>query len=559
MYKVIFPPISQEMGASEQSHPVSRWQKSASLLVLGLAVLLLFLSAPYKADIWWSDASRHAMDGVFYRDLFRTLPLGHMKQYAMNYYLQYPALAILFYPPLFALVEAVFFQIFGISLFSAQLTVAVFYLSAAWGAYFLSRRWLGHLSALAVSLLFIGLPEVALWGRQVMLEIPACAFLKWSAVVFFRYLDQSKPQSLYLVVVLLAAGAYTKQTVLFILPVFLWMLWSENGRAILKDRHFWAGAALLTALMTPLAILNLTITRYNVDSVLGGEWAPFPVFSWQGWTYYLRQFPSQTTRPVVLLSSAALVLGVLRPGWWGQGEKYFAGWLVGGYIFFSLIALKEPRHSVLILLPLAFFSVRCIQSISAMPARATSVLAVVFAGATFGHTLLRDEVPRMYGYREAADYVAGRAPQGSVILFSGYRDGAFIFDLRSRIDRRDLSTLRSDKLLLRVRQRWLAADELKLTGAETGEMLNHYGVKYVVSQPNFWGDLKNLQMLQGVLHSPQFRLVATIPITSNVNHEDQQIEIYENLEPINKTGRQRIRLELPIIGQTAEGTLGPVE
>lgn len=125
------------------------------LLVLAIAVALLFLSAPYRADMWWSDAPRHAMDGAFYRDLFRDMPVGHLKEYAMNYYLQYPALATLFYPPFFPLVEALFFAVFGVSAFSAQLAVATFYLAMAWGAYFLARRWFEPMASLAVSLLFV--------------------------------------------------------------------------------------------------------------------------------------------------------------------------------------------------------------------------------------------------------------------------------------------------------------------------------------------------------------------------------------------------------------------
>jgi hypothetical protein len=39
---------------------------------------------------------------------------------------------MLFYPPLFAVVEAAFFAIFGVSKATALLTVAVFYLAAAW-------------------------------------------------------------------------------------------------------------------------------------------------------------------------------------------------------------------------------------------------------------------------------------------------------------------------------------------------------------------------------------------------------------------------------------------
>src|SRR6266852_9337259 len=102
-----------------------------SLLLLFLAVLILFQTSPTNGDFWWSDAPRHALDGAFYRDLLHDLPLDRIKEYAIDYYLQYPALTILFYPPLFPLVEALFFALFGVSHTTAQMAVAAFYLASA--------------------------------------------------------------------------------------------------------------------------------------------------------------------------------------------------------------------------------------------------------------------------------------------------------------------------------------------------------------------------------------------------------------------------------------------
>src|SRR5271167_3863163 len=150
----------------------ARWKDIACLLMLAFAVFLLFKTSPTQGDFWWSDAPRHAMDGVFYYDMARAMPITHVRQWAINYYLQYPAVTVLSYPPLFALVEALFFALFGVSHATAQLTVTAFYLAAAWGAYVLARRWLDRVSAFATALLFIGVRVMALWGRQVMLEIP---------------------------------------------------------------------------------------------------------------------------------------------------------------------------------------------------------------------------------------------------------------------------------------------------------------------------------------------------------------------------------------------------
>ena len=84
----------QQTSNSAQVH--SRWQDAISLGLLTVAVFLLFYTSPRAGDFWWSDAPRHAMDGVFYRDLARNLPISHIKQWATDYYLQYPAVTVVF-------------------------------------------------------------------------------------------------------------------------------------------------------------------------------------------------------------------------------------------------------------------------------------------------------------------------------------------------------------------------------------------------------------------------------------------------------------------------------
>jgi hypothetical protein len=259
-------------------------------------------------------------------------------------------------------------------------------------------------------------------------------------------------------------------------------------------------------------------------------------------SYYLRQFPQQTNWILCILAAITLIATAARRSWRGEAEKFFAGWLVLGYFFFSLIALKDSRYTVMILLPLALFAVR---GVVRFTPRFGSLLMLAFSLVCYAYTLLERPVPYVLGYAEAVDYVAAHAPHGGVIMFSGYRDGAFIFDMRLREDRRDLSVLRADKLLLRVKQRRdLGVEQKNVTEAETAEMLNRYGVSYVVDQPNFWDDLKNMRQLQRVLHTKQFQLVDTIPIVSNVGHFDHKLEVYENLGPLNAP-RERIRLELP--------------
>jgi hypothetical protein len=527
-------------------------KQALALALLAVAVFVLFLTSPRHGEFWWSDAPRHAMDGVFYHDLIRDMPIGHIKQYAMDYYLKYPALAALFYPPLFPLVEALFFAVFGVSHFTAQLTVAVFYLAAAWGAYCLSRRWLSPAYAFAASLLFVGAPEVALWGRQVMLEIPACAFLIWSAYAMLRFLDTRRPRVLYMAVLLVLAGVYTKQTVSLIVPVFVYLCWKSGVG--LRSRGVRGALALLVAGVLPLAAVTLRFGFINVNSVVGGQWTTMPVMSIASWTFYARRLPEQVGWPVLALAAAGLLYGLLRKAWRDEGFLVCGLWLLTGYVFFSAIALKEPRHTVLILLPVEYFAIYCLGCL--VPKKVSSYLALGVATAGFAYTMSKEPVPAVEGYRDAVAYVAAHAPRNSVVLFSGYRDGSFIFNMRAQPDRPDLAVLRADKILLRVAQRReLGVEERNLSTGQIAEMLDHFGISYVVNQANFWDDLVVMQRFQEVLKRGNFAPVAKIPVSGNVSRDDHWLEIYARNGPVNPAG-EKIRVELPIVNTVVEGTLG---
>ncbi len=533
-----------------------RWDL-VCLLLLTVAVLLLFLTSPRAGDFWWSDAPRHAMDGVFYHDMARSLPLTHLKQWAMDYYIQYPAITVLFYPPLFALVEAVFFTLFGLSHSTAQLTVSAFLLATAYGAYFLTRRWVGRVAAFATALLFVGTPAVALWGRQVMLEIPAFAFLIWGSYFFFRYLDSTRPRDLYLVAGLLVAAIYTKQSTIFIAPAYLLTFYYVYQESIFRRKEFWCSVALFIVGVMPLAVFTGLWGRLNVQESMGGAWVESPRTAFSGWLYVGRQWPRQVGWTVLALAVVYCVGAILQKKWRLPKPAifFFLAWLFAGYVFFTLIALKLDRYTIFLIFSLVFFSVLAV--VRGLPAKLASFAAVALAVGIFAHTLVADHVPYVSGYRAAAQYVCSIAPPGSVVLFSGLRDGSFIFNVRTMAECKNLTVIRADKLLLIVpgNRRLFGVKELGVNESQFKDMLGRYGVRYIVLEPNFWSDLQSMQMLVRVLHTDQFKLLTTVSVAGSHEPDESRLEIYQNLLPASQR-ENLIRFELPAFGVTIEGKVG---
>lgn len=530
--------------------------------VLAVAIILCgvaatFLVAHKNGDFWYSDAPRHAMDGAFILDIFKHLihaPLETAKRYAEDYYLQYPALTILFYPPLFPVIEAFFFGFFGVSHWVAQLTVSGFTLAAAIGAFLLARRWLSLWQSVAIVLFFLGSHEVALWARQIMLDIPAYAFLLLSVYAYFRFQDSNKTRHLLASAILLCCGLYTKQTIVFILAPIIYSVSRHRGPAFWLERRTWYIVGLAFLLMIPLAVQTAMFGHFNaLQAITGAGSSGGSRFSLENWTYYLAALPSQLGWPIVILAACYIVMAVLRlkrllPA---ADLRFLALWLLAGYLFFSLISLKDPRFSLPATFPLYIFAALALNAM--FPRRFATASLLIISAAEFGYTMIYDPVPYMKGYKEAANYIASQAPRNSVILFSGYRDGSFIFNLRTHEERRDLSVLRSDKLLLKttVDRSFGITPKENISAPALIAMLDKYGVRYIVNQPNFWDDLPPMQALQTALHSDQFKAVKTISIKSNVYHEDRELVIYQNMRA--RSARQPLSIDLPLIGETIHG------
>jgi hypothetical protein len=514
--------------------------------LLALAVGLLFVTAPRSGDFWWSDAPRHAMNGVFLMDFLKALPLDDPAGFAKSYYAQYPALSILFYPPLFPLVEAPVFGLFGVSHGSAQLAVALFWLALALGVFRLARRVMEPPYAFATALLLVSAHEIAYWGRQVMLEIPVYASMVWAALMYLRYLDTRQPRFLYATALFCLAALYTKQTAAFLVIALAALLLYETRCEIRRSRHFWLALGLGGLALLPLAFMTVKFGKANLDAGFGETGRELSRLSLDGWTFYFRQLPRQIGWTMTALAAA---YGLGRRFWRlpAREERLLIAWFVLGYLFFSLIALKEVRHSLVILLPLIFFAVAALRRL--LPPRLALPGTLALAAAYFAQAVLFDRPPAIGGYAQAAAFVSERAPANSLILFSGYRDGSFVFNVRALQARNGIGVLRSDKLLLKVKvKRELGVEQRGLSQEDLADALNRYGVSYVVNQPNFWDDLEAMRTLQRLLHSPQFVKVGEFPVTGDIPHDDRIIEIYRNVQYV-PADKERPPLELLIVDQ----------
>jgi hypothetical protein len=303
--------------------------------------------------------------------------------------------------------------------------------------------------------------------------------------------------------------------------------------------------------LVPLVVLTLKFGQANIQSATGIADSLVSRSSLAGWIWYLQRLPGQLGWPLVAIA----FLGSMSLLWRGRvtgavpGDTLFWGlWFVLGYLFFSSIDLKEARHSLFILPPVVLAAALALSKL--LPARVALPACATLAVLVLGQTILMRPVHYVGGYAEAADFVSRKAARDTAVLFSGYRDGAFVFNMRAREDRRDLSVVRADKLLLSVAvRRELGVKEKELDEAAIAARIDSLGIEYVVAQPGFWNDLAVMQRFERVLASDQFEEVARIPTPANYPAHEKELVVYRNRHPVAQGGGQR-EIELPIIGRT---------
>jgi hypothetical protein len=550
-------------GQYQDEHPADLSPASDRLAPALVGALLLACSlaylftAPTNGDFWWSDAPRHGLNGLFLRDLIVQHPLHDPVSWAFAYYARRPALTILFYPPLFYGIEALVFLILGFSHLIAQSIVTAFVFLLGLSAYGIARFYTGRIGAVAAMLLALGMPETALWGRQVMLDVPAYALAAASGWLLLRFIRDSRPIDLYGCAALLLGAIYTKYNAGFVAIPFAIALIGCRGWRVLASRRVLSTGAVSALLLIPALVLMKKFGGANLASVTGVGDMPTPD-TLAFWTFYVRVLPEQMGWSMTLLAIPAVIAMVAALA---RGDRLYLlplSWLVFGYMFYTLISQKEPRHSLMVLLPIAIAIPALAQRLPWRPV--APALSLLFAAGVFIQAMAFEPVPVISGYRSIADWLSRNAPKDALVVYSGPRDGNLVFDLAQTPAAQDIAVVRADKLLLSVPagERRRGVGQAPYTQPEIARMLRDLGPDFLIVQPDFWADLKAMADFDSVAGGPDYERIATFHIGGRLSTMDGK-GIIEILKPTYtvRHGDRRLDIDMPLLGRRLQSGIGP--
>lgn len=512
-------------------------------------VLAVHLRQPVSPEpVFHGDENRHVMTGVFFRDLLADQPVFNVKQYAESYYVQYPALGLLVWPPLFYFAEGAAMSVFGTSYLVGRCVVTAFALLACVYLNRLVSRTHGRGVAAAVVLLFAFTPLVFVYSRQVMLEVPTLALCLMATFHFVRYLDESRRRDVFIAAIASACAALTRFDAVYLLPLFVLLLLARSRFDLLWRREVLAAAGVALLMVAPFYALAATevgsLHSRQASQAVVPETADQTLL--ERLLYYPASIPQQT----------GLVLGVVAVGglielrhWERRRENLpYLAMLIATWLTFTPIAEQQPRHAIYWVPALAVLAWSGITAISRC--RFQTLLRPALFALLLGSTVsaaVSVRRPDLSGYQAAARWVLGQSPEPSRFLFDGWLDGNFTFHVRHLDPERRHTVLRGDKLFygfLCVPETDFA--EYASNEQEMLDILHEFDPAFIVVETPLSLDIPTAERLRDVLreHPEKFELANEIPVTGRCGKlGGYSLKIYRNLKRNPQAGG-RIRFEV---------------
>ncbi|MBC7931468.1 MAG: glycosyltransferase family 39 protein [Rubrivivax sp.] len=432
---------------------MSNRKKEVLIFLLLLVALFAAHVAVYRASepFYYNDETRHVMTGVYFRDLLADMPFGNLREYTVSYYLQYPALGLLVWPPLFYILEGLLMSVFGTSLVVPQALVGLFAAMGCAYLYLLVRRTSDAATATLATLIFGFSPLVFEYSQYVMLEVPTLALGLAATYHFVRYLDAQHRRDIMLAAVFSALAALTRFDAVYLLPLFLLALAVRGRWGLLRRGEVWMAAALALALVLPFYALTAREIGWfhlkQASETLSPDFPPY--LSLKRYFFYPSHLPSQLGWFALVPALVGLVAGI-SPARRGAAWVFYT--LIGAtYATFTLMGEVDSRHTIYWLPAFSYFAAIGL-ALVARRLRVPGTYVPLSALVVVAMALTALARPKAYvrGYEEAARYVLSSGDSSPFCLFVGRLNGDFIYQLRRHDPSRRLWTLRADKIIFSV-------------------------------------------------------------------------------------------------------------
>jgi hypothetical protein len=538
--------------------------------LIGFLFVLLISSTLILLKLHWGeligpDCPAHVLTGVFISDFIKDhaflLNKNQMSNYIWEYYAHYSNIGLIHWPPFFHILEGLYFSVVKFTPVSARLFIYGFFLVGLFFYYKLLLQMYNLYVAVLGGVIFIASPLVLINSRTVSLEIPSLSLCIISIYFYYSYLNSEKTKDVILTAVFTALALLTKQTAVFLLPLFasyyIYMVFLKKA-VQLNIKHLLIFISLVAILALPYYIVAFYFQGSTImKDVLRGTVYHNPFQTIGNYVFYIKTLPNQVNLLTIIFLCWFIVLAIMDYDQTITRENVFVlFWLVTCFVLFTIIAQKEIRYIIYWVPALAglaaFAAIRTVEIIRHrwMTKHTTSiiVISVIILSMANVAMALTVKQPYLKGYDNVAQYLTKitAKERQQIIFFDGYDHGHMGVSLRLNDPRRRLFIFRSSKFLYAAAimpsyECW----NIRENKEDIEKFFKKYGIRYILLSYCIRREIPAIRALRELVHhNPQFELIKTFPIDNNTVVGNGTVELYF-YKGVGKSAETR-KLEIPM-------------
>jgi 4-amino-4-deoxy-L-arabinose transferase-like glycosyltransferase len=530
------------------------------LLVYGLLIGLRGVES--SGEVWLNDGARYLNNGAMVRDWIDSGRWFDPFNFARDNYVQFPAHSVPYHPPGYAVMLGIWFKVFGMSYASARAFIGICLgLSLLAFRKILIELGAGVGSATISCLLFGSVPQMIIWSRTCMSELPGLMFILWGTYFFLRSLGEQniqKQRGLSTLAIIIAFCAFMcRVTTAGVLPAwYLFLLKTKGFKASLYS--YYPITALLYLGHGFLWVKFASgYSKNEMRHVIRDD--VFAFLNYENLSVWLRNLPEMVSPLVVVMSCLGLAVGaysekVLKSAW-----SFWTIWLSCYYLFQIFQNLPFEARYFIYALPGVVGLVTCFLESKSIPAR-FGLVKFGFVGIVIVLNLVQSQFfyPGLVGYNNVAKEISARREKGNVMI-TAFADADLIFRLRCEpsIGQLDRQIIRGDRVLAIRNPTYSKASSsiLAKTNSDVYDAIKHGRVRFVVTEgPRLDGTWVNTEEEVRLCHEAMLANPTDYELisTENLHRKKATVPIY--------TWRFRGELlagksSLPIVIPTSELTI----
>ena len=506
--------------------------------------------------LWYpGDSAVHAMNGVFWMDY-----LGHFTvrptQFALSYYVRYPFINPINYPPFFYLLEAAAYRLFGISPFVAKGLVLCF---ALLGTFYLMawlRRWISPAAGWG-AILFLVQPAILQWSHAVMLNVPVTAIGIAALYHWRRWLEKASSKHLYLSVGWALAGLFTYSSSAVVLIVMAaWTLYSRRLRSLF-ERRVLISAAISAALIVPWMLVagQRDSGHRNIAFFLGD----YPSWRFSSWLYYAEHLVSMVRIPLLLFAVLAIVL-TFKNRATREDLGFNVLWIAICYLWFSIFSVKEPRYILLMIAPILILAVQgvseVIQTVGLLASRQFAVCScVLLTLCAIGVAEARSiSVPSVAGIAAIVQSVRSLAPS-EWVFYDGVYEGDFTYYYRIADGGFSGGVVRGGKLLYatRIEPKFGLVENVSTASDVVNVFRTEVPCRYLLLERSTGLNITAERVLREAVSQPPFVFVQSFPVQTSYS---SFVDLYEYTG--ERPAQGEFEYDFPVLGDNVHLKAAPI-